>query len=729
MSTSGAFFDLPLRTELVTSACRLRCAWCEHCRERELPPESTERLRAEAPPAAALAYRLKGGETFLLDTLDRWTQWARRDGRSRVCLEGPAASLAAPTEEALAARVDAIVRARPDLVSAMLPTVDARATARLTGLAWEPERALEALARVQAAGVAVEVLFPTNEETVAELEGVVTRVAERLRGATVTLRRMPLRRSARGRLPVLNAGADWPELDALSVALTQLPRALPHDTRLRMDEHAGYALCMLRPEARRADLINAPRDAFQKPNRALGAACGACAWARVCTWRAPSGPSSSPPPPDTQVNPLTRDEALAMQSQTGAATATHQPRSFRTDRRALGLPELLCLAPWTTLTLTEPKLHPVPCALSWVDTAITPAQSDEVMGEAPGTERARRRPTPHNDQGFHWILDNESLSLTELWNAPLLRLMRREMLDGAASSRCRPMCRVVMGVEERGLTHFQRDDADLPRAVAENRRRLLDEVNARKNALTARPLELMIGVSANCNISCGFCDGPLGAYGDLTDKRRDEIVELLPTLMAFGVSGPGEPLMSPNYLRLLAVIADGEYPALRMSLTTNGTLITPSFLERHQRVPWSQVRISINAGSAATHESMTGKRLFDRVRENLDALCALRDRRPVPFKVTLSCVLGDKQIGDLHNFAELVNSHGTDVIVEPMYGDLRGLSPWTRPARLAVLADELRSVADDYAVKNPPLSRAFRAVERYAVERLAHTDWRPLDHH
>ncbi len=41
MSNHTAFFDLPLRTELITSACRMRCAWCEHCRERELPPEST----------------------------------------------------------------------------------------------------------------------------------------------------------------------------------------------------------------------------------------------------------------------------------------------------------------------------------------------------------------------------------------------------------------------------------------------------------------------------------------------------------------------------------------------------------------------------------------------------------------------------------------------------------------------------------------------------------------
>jgi hypothetical protein len=47
-----------------------------------------------------------------------------------------------------------------------------------------------------------------------------------------------------------------------------------------------------------------------------------------------------------------------------------------------------------------------------------------------------------------------------------------------------------------------------------------------------------------------------------------------------------------------------------VSLTTNGTLLTPSFLARHAAVRWSHVRVSLNAGSEATHARMTGKRLF-----------------------------------------------------------------------------------------------------------------------
>jgi MoaA/NifB/PqqE/SkfB family radical SAM enzyme len=187
--------------------------------------------------------------------------------------------------------------------------------------------------------------------------------------------------------------------------------------------------------------------------------------------------------------------------------------------------------------------------------------------------------------------------------------------------------------------------------------------------------------------------------------------------------------MSRNYRALLADVAERAYPSLRVSLTTNGTLLTPSFLARHGAVRWSSVRISLNAGSEETHARMTGKRLWPKVMENLDALCALRDTRDKTLEVTLSCVLSEMVMGDLHRFAELVTSRGTHVVVEPMYGDMNQLSPWTRPDKLRLLAAELGAVADDFALKNPPLAKAFRAVETFARARLAGDDFAPLAHH
>jgi MoaA/NifB/PqqE/SkfB family radical SAM enzyme len=202
--------------------------------------------------------------------------------------------------------------------------------------------------------------------------------------------------------------------------------------------------------------------------------------------------------------------------------------------------------------------------------------------------------------------------------------------------------------------------------------------------------------------------------------------------MAFTVSGPGEPLMSRNYLALLEEISARRYPSLRVSLTTNGTLLTPAFLARHEGVRWSHVRISLNAGSAATHARMTGKDLWSRVMHNLDALCALRDARETRgdrMEITLSCVLSEMILGDLARFAEVATTRGAHIVVEPMYGNMASLSPWTRPEQLRVLADELASVAGAFALRNPSLSKAFRAVEGFARDRLRGDDFAPLAHH
>jgi hypothetical protein len=92
-------------------------------------------------------------------------------------------------------------------------------------------------------------------------------------------------------------------------------------------------------------------------------------------------------------------------------------------------------------------------------------------------------------------------------------------------------------------------------------------------------------------------------------------------------------------------------------------------------------------------------------------------------------VLSEFVIGDLDAFARLVTDYRADVVVEPMYGDMGELSPWVRPARLAVLAEELGDVASRYAVQNPPLARAFEAVHQFARTRLGGTDFSPLRHH
>lgn len=715
---SGAF------RHCVTMRCEGSCAWCVSCRTRE-PHGGWDRAPTGHPGGDSRVIRLHGGDAFRHGDLAAWVAWARQNPRAWVEVEGPAASLGGDDADAVRAR---IVGAGVDGVVAVLPSADDASAHAMTGHAGSVTRALDALAALADVVGAVAVVVAVHPDTVSTLGETVLACAERL-GARVdiVLRRTPSARGNPRRLPVLGALAPWEELVPLSRALAALPAALPNGARLHMDPERGYAPCMLRPDARRADLVTTRGDDARAPLHALGDVCRDCAWELRCAWRGVDGA-----PPTESVTPLRDDEALALQELAEDPEATHRPHAPRArwSRTERGLPDVFCVAPWTSLSTTESVVHPVPCAMSWTENVVPPDEAAEAMGVTVDEWHALQRRAENGTRAVWYCLDNEEVSLAALWNNPLLRVMRRQMLAAATPSRhCRAMCRTVMGVEDRGTDLLALSDAELTPAVVANRRLLLDEMRAGRSVLTARPLDLVMGVASHCNIDCGFCAGPEGAYGELTDARRDEVSSWLPSLISLTVAGPGEPLMSRNYLALLEEIATGAYPTLRVSLTTNGTLLTPAFLERHAAVRWSHVRISLNAGSAATHERMTGKRLWGRVMENLDALCARRDAREPPFEITLSCVLSDLVRGDLRNFAEVVTSRRVRVVVEPMYGDRKGLSPWTSPDRLRPLADELADTADVFALKNPPLSKAFRAVERFARRRLEGDDFSPLAHH
>ena len=708
----------------VTMRCEGACPWCAHCRA-VAPPDGWDRAPSGHPGDDPRVVRLHGGDAFRYGDLAAWTAWARQNPRAWVDVEGPVASLGGPDADAVCAR---LTDAGVDGVVALVPTHDDLRARALTGRDASLARALDALAALADRGVTVVVAVLVHPGTVEGLRETVLACAERLGArADLVLRRAASARPDPRRLPVLGVAAAWEELDGLSRELAALPAALPNHARMRMDVAQGYAPCMLRPEARRADLVPTRDDDQRAPLRGLGEACSGCAWALRCAWTGAHGA-----PALTQVTPLTEAEALALQGSAADPEASHRPHApgVRWSRVAHGLPDVRCVAPWTSLSATESVLHPVPCAMSWTVNAVPPDDAAEAMGITVEAWNDLLREARRSRRAVWHCTDNVALTLADLWNSPLLRVMRRQMLASAGPSKhCRAMCRTVMGVEDRGAELLAEPDGALSPLVVANRDRLLDELRAGRWVLDAKPLDLVLGVASHCNIECGFCVGPKGSYGELTDARRDEVITWLPSLMSLTVSGPGEPLMSRNYLALLADVAERAYPSLRVSLTTNGTLLTPAFLARHAAVRWSSVRISLNAGSEATHARMTGKRLWARVMENLDALCALRDTRDKTLEITLSCVLSEMVMGDLHRFAELVTSRGTHVVVEPMYGDMNALSPWTRPEKLRLLAAELGAVADDFALKNPPLAKAFRAVETFALARLAGVDFAPLAHH
>ncbi|MFO0624540.1 MAG: radical SAM protein [Polyangiales bacterium] len=682
----------------VTGRCDLSCPWCHHCRRPDQPAPGFD--PPGAPPEGAVTVRLTGGDPLGYGELPRAIAWARQNPRAHVEVEGHACSLRGD-DDLRTATAHGL-----DLLRLTLPGVDPDLVGAWTGQPALVERTLRALATLPGMGLPVHAVIPVNVRTVATLVDTAMAVAAQAPGVPVVLARAPLRAPHGSRAVLEDPAVLWGELGPLADALRVLRDALPPETPLWIDDMEGWGACVVPQDLWTPDLLPLVLgDDHRDPARRVDpAACGGCALANRCAWelREPQ------PPPREHLRPLDAPAAKALCAQAGEDPSTAAPSDAALPEALLAR---LCVAPWTTLTLYSQGHHPVPCAPAWVDTAL----------DLPSLQRDGFVPVGRLMRVEDYDGGNEDWSLHAMWNAPLYRQMRAQMAGGGASSRCRASCRVILGVEERGKPFFRIPDASLSPSVRENRRRLLEEILAGRDLLTATPLELTLGVSAHCNFTCGFCTGPQGVYGELTEARLTEVLAWLPGLMQLSVVGPGEPLMSVTFQKLLAEIGTGRYPSLRLSLTTNGTLLRPSWLAKHEGICWGQLRLSINAGSAATHARMTGKQLWAQLMENLDAVVAMRDKRDGPFTLALSCVLSQTVAGDLMNFAAIVDRAGALPILEPMTGNLNNLSPYVRADRTRAMRDECQAVADRYAGRNEAVASAFDAMARFADERLRAT--------
>ncbi|HEY0972057.1 MAG TPA: radical SAM protein [Gemmatimonadales bacterium] len=162
-------------------------------------------------------------------------------------------------------------------------------------------------------------------------------------------------------------------------------------------------------------------------------------------------------------------------------------------------------------------------------------------------------------------------------------------------------------------------------------------------------------VGRRCNLHCVHCysDSSNRAYpGELT---TEEGFALLDDLASFGIpvlllSG-GEPLMRPDIFEL---IAHARSVGLRVTLSTNGTLITPEVAERLRALEVSYVGISLD-GIGITNDMFRGhKGAFEK------AMAGFRNCRAVGQRVGLRMTLTRRNCQDLDQIFDFIEAEEID---------------------------------------------------------------------
>jgi radical SAM protein with 4Fe4S-binding SPASM domain len=127
-------------------------------------------------------------------------------------------------------------------------------------------------------------------------------------------------------------------------------------------------------------------------------------------------------------------------------------------------------------------------------------------------------------------------------------------------------------------------------------------------------------VTSACNLNCSYCRAGSSrkpSPDELCTKEGlafiDEVSAYRPMLILSG----GEPLLRPDIFLLARHATD---KGLRVSLATNGTLLTPEVVDKIEAAGIVRVSISLDGSSPEIHDAARGQGCFVRTMRGIEAL-------------------------------------------------------------------------------------------------------------
>lgn len=253
---------------------------------------------------------------------------------------------------------------------------------------------------------------------------------------------------------------------------------------------------------------------------------------------------------------------------------------------------------------------------------------------------------------------NDRNSIMALWNSKKMQGIRKAIFDDQLAKVCDfKYCPYAVQNENRDLEALKTEDSHF--------NRILDEISAGHTVMESAPFILFLANSNQCNLRCVMCN--LKPHYPKDDERLDEILfsktipEVLPDISRLSMAGSGEVLLNSYSRKFLQTLSADRYPNLKISLLTNGTLLTPEFWQtiRHNR--YDQISVSIDAATPTTYERLRRNGKWSVLRRNLDWISTLRkEKRITEFKITF--VVLKSNYSELKQFVELGLELGCDRI-------------------------------------------------------------------
>lgn len=199
-----------------------------------------------------------------------------------------------------------------------------------------------------------------------------------------------------------------------------------------------------------------------------------------------------------------------------------------------------------------------------------------------------------------------------------------------------------------------------------------DAVRAIQRGLghTLPPIFVQLMPQNVCNHACSFCSYRLPDWKNskLFDESKaipwPKMLELLADFVELGVkavevTGGGEPLAYPHITKLFDELGSAR---IETSLVTNGTLLKKDTLKAFSDTDWKWVRVSIDAGDAATYAKVrkVSESHFSRAWSAVRAFAGIRTKPDQ--RVGVGFVVTDENWQEVYACCERAKESGADNI-------------------------------------------------------------------
>ena len=208
-----------------------------------------------------------------------------------------------------------------------------------------------------------------------------------------------------------------------------------------------------------------------------------------------------------------------------------------------------------------------------------------------------------------------------------------------------------------------------------------------------------------CNARCEFCSAWLVKGEPMPIDLLDRLDVILPYLAQIDMVGWGEPLIHPEFEKIVDKLKSRADPRARITLTTNGVHLA-KWVDRLIEARVRDYGISIHAAKSETHEDLMGlpKGSFGKALEGIRSLCAKR-AEVAEMSISLVFIVMQQNLEEIPEFILLAESIAADSIF------FRTLKSRT--------LDEQRGDGLDYHRLPPYLHPRFEELRTRAVAAIA----------